>query len=698
MIKSIFISSAEPYSGKSLITMGIFEATLRETKKVALFKPIIRDKGANKKDKNIELILDYYNLEQSYNDSFAFYRREVQELFGLGKQDEFIEKIIAKYKALEEKNDFVICEGSDYIGEGSFFEFDINAFIAKSLGLPILIVGQGLGRSIPEIINPIKMAIKAFDHQDTKIAGVVVNRVISNRRKEIKKALEEKISIDSGIVSVIPTDEILSSPTVKEIAEQLNAKILYGKDKTENLVTSFQVVAMQLNNYLKHLEKGSMAITPGDRVDILMGALQANISSKFPHISGIILTGGMEPKKHINQLLSGLPDVLPVLLVKDFTFETSVKANQVVSSINKDSVRKINLALTLFDKYFNMEALGKEIRNISPSGMTPKMFIYHLQKLASKDRRTVVLPEGNDDRILRAVEILQKKDIVDMILLGDSELVKNQSRSLGLTIDFTKTPIINPKTSPNYKEYAKDFYELRKEKGVNMEIAYDTMIDVSYFGTMMVHKGDADGMVSGAAHTTQHTIRPALQIIKTKPGSKVVSSVFFMCLDDRVVAYGDCAINPNPNAEQLAEIAISSANTSKRFGIDPKVAMLSYSSGDSGKGEEVEKVRRATRLVKENNPNLKIEGPIQYDAAVDLGVGKKKLPNSEVAGHANVLIFPDLNTGNNTYKAVQRETGAIAIGPVLQGLNKPVNDLSRGCLVEDIVNTVIITAIQAQEN
>jgi len=698
MIKSIFISSAEPYSGKSLITMGIFEAILRKTKKVALFKPIIRDRGAHKKDKNIELILDYYNLEQSYEDSFAFHRREAQELFGQGKQDEFIDEIISKYKALEENNDFVICEGSDYIGEGSFFEFDINSFIAKNLGLPILIVGQGLGRAIHEILNPIKMAIEAFDHQDTKIIGVVVNRVNLERRQEIESALKKKLSINSGILSVIPTDEILSSPTVKEIAEQLDAKILYGKDKTENLVSKFQVVAMRLNNYLKNIEKGSMAITPGDRIDILMGALQANISTKFPHIAGIILTGGMEPPKHVSQLLSGLPDVLPVLLVKDFTFETSVKANQVVSSINKDSIRKINLALTLFDKYFDMEALGKQVMKTLPSGMTPKMFIYHLQKLASKDRRTIVLPEGNDERILRAVEILQKKGIVDMILLGESDLIKNQSRSLGLSIDFKKTPIINPKTSSNYKKYAKDFYELRKDKGVNMEIAYDTMTDISYFGTMMVHKGDADGMVSGAAHTTQHTIRPALQIIKTKPGSKVVSSVFFMCLDDRVVAYGDCAINPNPNAEQLAEIAISSANTSKRFGIEPKVAMLSYSSGDSGKGEDVEKVRKATHLVKEINPDLKIEGPIQYDAAVDIGVGKKKLPNSEVAGRASVLIFPDLNTGNNTYKAVQRETGAIAIGPVLQGLNKPVNDLSRGCLVEDIVNTIIITAIQAQEN
>jgi len=697
MIKAIFISSAEPYSGKSLVTLGVFEAILRKTKKVALFKPVIRDRGTSKKDKNIELILDYNNLEQTYEETFAFYRREAQELFGSGRQNEFIDKIISKFKVLEEKNDFVVCEGSDYIGEGSYFEFDINAFIAKNLGLPTLIIGQGLGRSIHEIINPIQMAIEAFEHQDTKVIGVVVNRVQPKRRKEIERAMDKNLPKSSGIHSVIPTDVVLSSPTVQEIAEQLNAKILYGKDKTENLVTNFQSVAMRLNNYLKYLKKGSMAITPGDRIDVLMGALQANLSSNFPHISGIILTGGIKLPTHVKKLLSGLPDVLPVLSVKDFTFETSVKASNVASSINKDSIRKINLALTLFDKYVDMEAFDKQVMSTLPSGMTPKMFIYHLQKLAAQDRKTIVLPEGNDDRVLKAVEILQKKDVVDTILLGDYDLIKTRSRNIGLTIDFEKTLVINPKNSEKFRKYAENFYGLRKNKGVNMEIACDLMTDVSYFGTMMVHKGDADGMVSGAAHTTQHTIRPALQFIKTKPGNKVVSSVFFMCLDDRVVAYGDCAINPNPTDEQLAEIAISSAATTNRFGIEPKVAMLSYSSGDSGKGEDVEKVRSATKLVKKAMPKLKIEGPIQYDAAVDMEIGKKKLPSSEVAGQASVLIFPDLNTGNNTYKAVQRETGAITIGPVLQGLNKPVNDLSRGCLVEDIVNTVIITAIQAQE-
>ncbi|VAW28646.1 BioD-like N-terminal domain / Phosphate acetyltransferase, partial [hydrothermal vent metagenome] len=501
----------------------------------------------------------------------------------------------------------------------------------------------------------------------------------------------------SGFHSVVPVDPVLSSPTLQEVANQLGAHVLFGKDKLDNLATSFQSVAMQLNNYLKMMKGGSVAITPGDRLDILMGALQANSSQNFPSISGIVLTGGFKPPKEVFKLLDGLPDVFPVLSVKEFTFQTSVNAGNISSSITNSSHRKINLALELFDKHVDLKAFEERVVSTQAAGMTPKMFIYQLQKLAAGNRKRIVLPEGNDERVLKAVEILQKKDVVDVVVLGQTEKVKRLANSLGLIIDFKKTPIIDPNNSVKSEGYAKELYKLRKEKGVSLEMATDLMHDVSYFGTMMVHKGEADGMVSGAAHTTQHTIRPALQFIKTKPGYKVVSSVFFMLLDDRVVAYGDCAVNPNPTAEELAEIAISSAETTQRFGIEPKVALLSYSSGESGKGEEVEKVRSATNIFKEKAPQFKVEGPIQYDAAVDASVGRKKLPDSEVAGQATVLVFPDLNTGNNTYKAVQRETGAIAIGPVLQGLNKPVNDLSRGCLVEDIVNTVIITAIQAQE-
>ena len=698
MIRSIFISSAEPYSGKSLVTIGVFEAILRRTPKVAFFKPIIRNpKNKGDQDKNIELIRSRYELPQTYDESFAYYRNEAQELLGKGKYNEFIDRVIYHYKALEEKNDFVICEGSDYIGEGSFFEFDINALIAKNLGLPTLIIGQGNGRALAEIFNPVQMAIEAFQDQETKVIGAIINRVREDRVAEIQKALND-LPLNSGIHSVIPANDILSSPTLREVAEQLNATVLFGEKNLDNLATGFQSVAMMLSNYLKVMKDGSVAITPADRIDIIMGAIEANRSKNFPHISGMILTGNFNPPDTVMEILAGLPDVFPILSVETFTFQTSINAGNIVPTITAASERKVNIALALFEKHFDQEGFGKQVLSDQPTVMTPKMFIYNLQKLAGLNRKRIVLPEGNDDRVLRAVEILQKKDIVDLVLLGNAEEIKAKTGSLGLDINFEKTLIIDPFSSNKIEEYSETLYEIRKAKGLSEEMAVDLMHDVSYFGTMMVHKGEADGMVSGAAHTTQHTIRPALQFIKTKPGFKVVSSVFFMCLDDRVVAYGDCAVNPNPTAGELAEIAMASADTSEQFGIPAKVAMLSYSSGDSGKGAEVEKVRSATKVVQKLRPDILIEGPIQYDAAVDMSVGKKKLPDSKVAGQASVLIFPDLNTGNNTYKAVQRETRAIAIGPVLQGLNKPVNDLSRGCLVDDIVNTVVITAIQAQNN
>lgn len=332
--------------------------------------------------------------------------------------------------------------------------------------------------------------------------------------------------------------------------------------------------------------------------------------------------------------------------------------------------------------------------------VTPKMFMYNLVEQSKACKQHIVLPEGTDPRILKATAILIELDIVKLTLLGNREKIEGCIARYGVDLKLDRVSIIDPTTGGDLLEkYAKVFYELRKHKGTvpNLDAARDNVLDLSCFGTMMVQCGDANGMVSGAKHTTQQTIRPALQIIKTKPGFKIVSSVFLMCLDHHVLVYGDCAVNPNPSAEQLADIALASSETALAFGIKPKVAMLSYSSGDSGKGDEVEKVREATRIARERNPELLIEGPIQYDAAVDKAVAEQKMPNSLVAGHATVFVFPDLNTGNNTYKAVQRETGAVCIGPILQGLKKPVNDLSRGCTVEDIVNTVVITACQGQK-
>jgi len=499
------------------------------------------------------------------------------------------------------------------------------------------------------------------------------------------------------ILAVIPEDKNLQNPTMKEIHEQLGGKLLFGEKQLTNQVDNFVTGAMHLPHFLNHIVENVLIVTPGDRGDIIIGALQAGVSVNYPKIAGIVLTAGIEPEEPVIRLLDGLQTVLPIISVKEGTFQTTALLGSIKSRISSDNSKKIQLAISTFEKYVDVNALDEKIITFKPEGITPHMFQYQLAKRAKTKIKHIVLPEGNEDRILKAAARLINQEIVELTLLGDAGEIAASVKRLGLNLDLKRIHIIDPVTSDKFNDYVETLFELRRGKNITMESARDLMSDVSYYGTMMVFKGHADGMVSGAVHTTQHTIRPALQFVKTKPGISTVSSVFFMCLPDRVSVFGDCAVNPDPTAEQLAEIAISSAESSLRFGIEPRIAMLSYSSGTSGEGVDVEKVRMATKIVKERRPDLKVEGPIQYDAAVDPVVGKQKMPDSKVAGQASVLIFPDLNTGNNTYKAVQRETGALAIGPMLQGLNKPINDLSRGCTVDDVFNTVIITAIQAQE-
>ncbi|WP_317129020.1 phosphate acetyltransferase [Mangrovivirga cuniculi] len=602
-----------------------------------------------------------------------------------------------KFKHLEQKCDFVICEGSDFSVDSVSFEFDINATLAKNLGCPVVVVGKGTGRNLDETLNPLFLAYDSFLDKGCRIMGVIINKVSEKNIQPLLTNLNNRITDESIIKAVIPNNKILESPTMKEIAEQLNAEVLYGEDNLDNQAFHITTAAMQVQNFLPRLLENSLVITPGDRADVILGVLQAHASVNYPAVSGILLSTGFKPDHSIDKLLRGVSDLIPIMSVKTNTFETVSDYNKIHSYITHDNGLKIKNSLSIFEKYIDTDKLEKELADIKIEGLTPKMFEYQLIQKAKSDIKRIVLPEGDDPRVLRAASILAERNIVDLILIGDEEELKLKANKLAISLDSEHIIITNPKINAKTPQYINKIVELRKHKGVNHDMARDLINDVSYFGTMMVLEGDADGMVSGAVHTTQHTIRPALQLIKTKPDYNVVSSVFFMSLSDRVLVYGDCAVNPNPDAEALAEIAIASAETSQNFGIQPRVAMLSYSSGSSGKGEEVEKVRKATENVKSKLPDLPIDGPIQYDAAVDASVGAKKLPGSPVAGKATVLIFPDLNTGNNTYKAVQRETGAIAIGPVLQGLNKPVNDLSRGCKVDDIVNTVIITAIQAQD-
>ncbi len=696
MTSSLYISTTEAGSGKALISLGIIELILRKTNKVAFFRPVIRKQPFGKQDEDINLILNYFALNQSYDRAFGLYTEEVQELISQTNYDEVLDKIIVKYKNLEQNYDFILCEGSDYLGQVSAFEFNLNTEIAKNLGCPILILGNADRRSLQEAIAPVKMSLKSYLARECQVIGIVFNKANPELLKQLPLALENTFWHSNYLLAVIPYEPKLSSPRVREIAQQLNAEVLYGEKRLNNLVLGYVIAAMRLEHAITRLKEDSLIITPGDRSDLIVGLLQVHQSVNYPHLSGILLSGDLQPEASIRKLIDGLYDPLPILSIPTNTYETSELVKQVNTSLVASDREKITLSIHLFDDYVNLNQLEEQINTIKVQGITPKMFTYNLLQQAKSQKRHIVLPEGKEIRILNAAAFLLDRDIVDLTLLGKPEKIEQIINQNGISLDINQLQIIDPGRADKFEFYAEQFYQLRKHKGATPELAREYLLDVSYFGTMMVFAGDADGMVSGAIHTTQHTLRPALQLIKTKPGYSLVSSVFFMCLEDRVLVYGDCAINPNPNAEELAEIAIASADTATAFGIEPKVALLSYSSGTSGKGEQVEKVRIATAIARQKRPELKIEGPIQYDAAVDLTVGSQKMPNSQVAGQASVLIFPDLNTGNNTYKAVQRETGALAIGPIVQGLNKAVNDLSRGCTVDDIVNTVAITAIQTQ--
>ncbi|MFA9191426.1 phosphate acetyltransferase [Flavobacterium sp. FZUC8N2.13] len=695
MNKAIYIATSESNSGKSIITLGLMSMLIGKTAKVGYFRPIVEDFEDGKLDNHIETVISYFGLDIRFEDAFAITKSQLIKKKNKGKIGDVLDLIIEKFKYLEERFDFVLVEGTSFSGEGTAIELDMNVLIAKNLGIPAIIVGSGVGKTLEEFLDSGYLAYDSFKNKEVEVLAFIANKIQPENLKLAEDGLRSVLPKEV-LVSAIPVISSLDNPTVKEIVEELDAKILFGKDFINNEVGSFSVGAMQLRNYLLHLKENALVITPGDRADIILGALQANESVNYPTVSGIVLTGNILPEDSILKLIEGLNSVVPIISVDGGTYRITNKIGAIKSKIYAENKHKIETSISTFEKYVDLDDLSNKLSAFEAEGMTPKMFQYNLVKRAKQHRKHIVLPEGNDDRIIIATSRLLAMNVVDISIIGNKKQIENKVAELGIAFDFSKVNIISPIESEYYEDYVNTYYELRKNKNVSMAMAKDLMEDVSYFGTMMVYKGHADGMVSGAAHTTQHTILPALQFIKTKPNSSVVSSIFFMCLEDRVSIFGDCAINPNPTAEQLAEIAISSADSSLAFGIEPKVAMLSYSSGSSGKGDEVEKVRTATEIVKKKRPDLKIEGPIQYDAAVDMEVGKSKMPNSEVAGQASVLIFPDLNTGNNTYKAVQRETGALAIGPMLQGLNKPVNDLSRGCTVDDIINTVVITAIQAQ--
>lgn len=681
---SIYIASPEGDTGKSTIALGVLQMLCASAARVGVFRPIAR--SSTETDYILELLIDHTTADLSYEQSLGVSYEAVHS-----DADDALAEIVSRFHDVAAQCDAVVIVGSDYTDVGSPSELSFNARIAASLGAPVLLALRGSERSADEIAQLAQLSQQELRQNHAHLAAIVANRCDPDALDEITKALEP-LDVPAWSLPEIP---LLIAPTMAELLDAVDGKLYSGDSELmQREALRVMVGGMTAEHILERLTEGVVVIAPGDRSDVLLALVNAHEAEGFPSLAGIVMNGGIEPHPAIARLMKGLGPRLPILTTDLGTFDTASAAAKVRGRVAVGSQRKVDTALSLMEQRVDAKALLDRLELAIPSITTPQMFEYQLIHRARADRKHIVLPEGGDDRILRAAGRLLQRQVAQLTILGEEGPIRRRAAELG--VDLDEAQVLDPKTSDYAEDFAAEYTEIRKHKGMRIERAREIMTDISYFGTMMVYKGIADGMVSGAAHTTAHTIRPSFEIIKTADGVNTVSSIFLMCLSDRVLAYGDCAIVPDPSAEQLADIAVSSAATSAQFGIEPRVAMLSYSTGDSGSGADVDKVREATRLVRERDPEFLVEGPIQYDAAIEPSVAKSKLPDSDVAGRATVFIFPDLNTGNNTYKAVQRSAGAVAVGPVLQGLRKPVNDLSRGALVEDIVNTVAITAIQAQ--
>ncbi|MBM7829841.1 phosphate acetyltransferase [Agromyces cerinus] len=719
MAHRIYICSAEGNTGKSTVALGTLDTLTHRATRVGVFRPIAR--STDERDYVLELLLAHEGVVQiPYDDAVGVGYDDVH-----ADPEGALATIVSRFKAVEDRCDAVVIIGSDFTDVGSPTELAYNARIAANLGAPVLLVlggrvGQGQGRSRSErlgysdarspdeLAQLTELAVEELEREHATLLGIVANRADPERLDDIVEAVAAAARPNSSSASAgrgaeasvatwaIPEDPYLVAPSMRAIMEAVDGTLHAGDPELLNReALGVIVAAMSMENVLTHLTEGAVVVVPGDRSEVLLGVLTAHSSATFPSLSGIVLNGGIPIAEQVDRLVDGLKAGLPIIRTELSSYDTALAITHTRGRLAAESQRKRDTALALFEKHVDGQALLDLLEVARPEVVTPLMFEYDLLERARQTRKRIVLPEGYDDRVLRAAATLLARDVADLTILGEE--IEVRSRAIGLGLDLSKAEVLSNHDFVHVARFAEEYQRRRAHKGVTLEQARETVQDVSYFGTMMVELGLADGMVSGAAHTTAHTIRPSFEVIKTKPGVDVVSSVFLMALADRVLVYGDCAIVPDPTAEQLADIAISSAATAAQFGIEPRIAMLSYSTGESGSGADVDKVRRATELVRERAPQLAVEGPIQYDAAADAAVARTKLPESDVAGRATVFIFPDLNTGNNTYKAVQRSSGAVAIGPVLQGLRKPINDLSRGALVQDIVNTVAITAIQAAD-
>ncbi|WP_369311973.1 phosphate acetyltransferase [Providencia rettgeri] len=697
--------------GLTSVSLGVVRSMEQKGVQLSVFKPIAQPRVSGSKDQTTEVLRSHSSITTIVEPLTMEY---VESLLTSSKKDVLMEEIVARYHDHTKNAEVVLIEGLVPTRKHSFAQ-SLNYEIAKTLGAEIVFVTAPGNSSITQMQERLELVRNEFGGQRNKnIIGVIINKVNApvdeqgRTRPDLSEIFDDSTkatvanldthqlsALNLPVLASIPWNFDLIATRAIDMAKHLGAEIVNEGEIKTRRVKSVTFCARSIPHMLEHFRPGSLLVTSADRPDVLVSASLAAMNGV--EIGAILLTGGYDIDAPIRQLCEQAFETgLPVFMVKSNTWQTSLNLQSFSLEVPADDHERIEKIQNYVARHISSDWIESLVADSErPNRLSPPAFRYQLTELARKAGKRIVLPEGDEPRTVKAASICAERGIATCVLLGNPEDIRRVAAAQGIELG-TGIEIVDPVKVR--EEYVARLVELRKNKGMTEVVAREQLEDNVVLGTLMLEKGEVDGLVSGAVHTTANTIRPPLQLIKTAPGSSLVSSVFFMLLPEQVFVYGDCAINPDPTAEQLSEIAIQSADSAKAFGIDPRVAMISYSTGDSGAGSDVEKVREATRLAQEKRPDLMIDGPLQYDAAVMADVAKSKAPNSPVAGKATVFIFPDLNTGNTTYKAVQRSADLVSIGPMLQGMRKPVNDLSRGALVDDIVYTVALTAIQAVQN
>ena len=675
-MQTFLVVPARPAVGLTSVSLGIVRALQNLGGDVRFVKPVAQ--GSD--DTSAHFAREIFHIDVPAPISLA----QAGERIASNQSGELQEEIVALcMKASQECNALVV-EGLH--GGSQAYTAQLNVDIANSLKAGIVVVADG---SLPDAVAEARLAASQFLNEGCTVAGVVFNKA------------PEEFDVDAArnglggtpLWGVVHETTALRAPRVRDVAEHLGAEIVVPGEIDTRRMREVVTAARSVTGVIPRLKPGALIVSCGDRDDVILATALA--AGRGTELAGLLLTHSSSISPTVMELAeSALGKGLPILRAAGDSFTTALRISQMPIAVPGDDTARMNTVLNTVAEHLDNETLASAFRAPATTKLSPPAFRYQLIQKARAAQKRIVLPEGEEPRTVRAAVICTEKNIARCVLLGKRENIEKVAASQGITLP-EGLEIMDPDVVR--ERYVAPMVELRKSKGLTPQQAQAQLEDTVVIGTMMLAIDEVDGLVSGAVHTTANTVRPALQLIKTAPGSSIVSSVFFMLMPDQVLAYADCAINPNPTAEELAQIAKQSSDSAAAFGITPKVAMISYSTGTSGAGEDVEKVRKATELAREQFPELVLDGPMQYDAASVADVGRQKAPNSPVAGQATVFVFPDLNTGNTTYKAVQRSANVLSVGPMLQGLRKPVNDLSRGALVDDIVFTIALTAIQAHE-